>query len=123
MNGDALRTLSPPAHGGGIVAGVGIVASDWEPVEKNTLRGFCTLTFLRTGLRIHRCALHTKGNARWIAFPAREWTGQDGAKRYAILIEFANRAAKDRFQRLALAAVDQLLAAAAGGRDAVSRFV
>ena len=89
-----------------------IVISEWRAHSKNTLRGFFTAT-LPSGMVLHNLMLHEKGDSRWIGFPAREWTDQQGQKQFARFIEFASRAAADRFRELVLDALDRHLAEAA----------
>jgi hypothetical protein len=54
--------------------------------------------------------LHAKGEARWIGFPAREWTDASGVKQYAKLIEFTDRETANRFRDVMLAALDAHIA-------------
>ena len=88
-----------------------IIISDWKPHSKNTLRGFFTAT-LPSGLVFHDLMLHEREGARWIAFPAREWTDQLGAKQYTRFIEFRDPGCRNRFRDEMLAALDAHLAAA-----------
>jgi hypothetical protein len=83
-----------------------LVISDWKPYQKNTLRGFFSAT-LPSGMILHRLTLHEKGESRWVGLPAREWNNGQGAKQYAKLIEFIDRATADRFQNQVLAALDK----------------
>jgi hypothetical protein len=57
--------------------------------------------------------LHERHGARWIGFPAREWTDQADAKQYARFIEFGDRATADSFRDQILTALDKYLAGAA----------
>jgi hypothetical protein len=86
----------------------GIHIANWKPHSKNTLRGFFTVT-LPSGLILRNLMLHEKGDARWIGFPAREWVNAEGEKQYARFIDFASRAAGDRFRDAVLAALDRHL--------------
>lgn len=88
-----------------------IQISNWKLHRKNTLVGFFTAA-LPSGLVLHNLMLHQKDEARWIGFPAREWTDQQGAKQYARFIEFKNRAAADQFRDHVLEALDKHLAGA-----------
>ncbi len=82
---------------------------DWVPHQKNTLKGFFTAS-LPSGLVLHSLMLHEKGDARWIGFPSREWTNDEGVKQYAKLIEFRDRRTADRFRDALLDALDKHLA-------------
>jgi hypothetical protein len=94
-------------------------AADWRPHLSGTLQGFFDLQ-LPSGLTIHDCMLHDRGDRRWIGLPGKPQI-EDGRHRldpktgkpaYTPVVEVA-RAASDRFQEQALAAIDRLL----GTRD------
>ena len=76
-----------------------ITASDWRPIGRNTLRGFCDLRLQPSGIMLHECSLHEKGGKRWIGLPA-------------------GKAERERFQAAALAAVDRLLGTQSGNGTA-----
>jgi hypothetical protein len=38
---------------------------------------------------LKECPWHEKDGKEWIGFPAREFTGQDGSRKWQNLIEFA----------------------------------
>jgi hypothetical protein len=99
-----------PAEGNGGHRDREIVISGWKPHSKNTLAGFFTAT-LASGLVLHDLMLHEKGESRWIAFPAREWTNEQGVKQYARFIEFRDRVTADKFRDAVLAALDRHLEA------------
>jgi len=84
----------------------GFSISDWAAYEKNTLRGFFTVE-TPSGLVIHGMTLHVKAGARWVSMPAREYAKADGTKSWSPVLEFANRAAADRFRDECLAALAQ----------------
>jgi hypothetical protein len=84
------------------------IATDWKPLRKNTLQGFCTIT-LPSGLRIKECSFHERDGKRWVGLPGRPWQKPDGATGYVSFLDFSNNQAKDRFQQFALAAIDTLL--------------
>lgn len=85
-----------------------LLVTDWKAYEKNTLRGFLSLT-LPSGLVIHNCTLHQKDGARWIGLPARQYSKDDGSTSYTPLIEFAAKEVRLRFQVAALEAVDRFM--------------
>jgi hypothetical protein len=98
-----------------------IIASDWRPMERNTLLGFLTLTLAPSGIVLRECALHVKGERRWIGLPGKPLLDQDGRHRtdaatgkkaWVPLVEVTGKTERERFQRAALAAVDQLLESA-----------
>jgi DNA-binding cell septation regulator SpoVG len=85
-----------------------LLVTNWKAYEKNTLRAFLSLT-LPSEIVIHNCALHQKGDARWIELPSRQYKKEDGTLAYSPLIEFANDDSRRRFQAAALAAVDRFM--------------
>jgi hypothetical protein len=85
-----------------------IVISDWRPHSKNSLCGFFTAT-LPSGLVFHNLMLHRRGDARWIAFPAREWKDADGNLQFSRFIDFKDRVSAQRFRDAVLAALDKHL--------------
>jgi DNA-binding cell septation regulator SpoVG len=86
-----------------------LVVSNWKAFEKNTLRGFFSLT-LPSGMIVHNCALHEKGSARWIGLPTRQYRKEDGAVAYSPVIDFAGTAERNRFQAAAMEALEEFQA-------------
>lgn len=84
-----------------------ITVANWRPFEKNTLRGFISLT-TPAGLVINGVTLHEKGDSRWVSMPAKQYE-KDGETGWAPVVEFATKDARERFQAAALAAVDEYL--------------
>jgi DNA-binding cell septation regulator SpoVG len=78
---------------------------DWKPFEKNTLKGFVSLT-LPSGLTIHNITVHQKGDARWVSMPSRAYKKPDGSETWQPIIEFATKEAQKRFRDATLAALD-----------------
>lgn len=79
--------------------------SDWKPFQKNTLRGFFTLT-LDSGLVIHKCSAHVKNGSRWIGLPAQRYTKKDGSTAYVNILEFTDRKIADNFSAQVLRLID-----------------
>ncbi|MFL6448693.1 MAG: hypothetical protein ACJ746_13540 [Bryobacteraceae bacterium] len=103
--------MAHPANSVGVLGphiGQGLTAADWKPLEKNTLKGFVTI-ILPSGVRIRDCAVHTRDGKCWISMPSKAWTKTDGGTTYVPLVDFSSNQAPDRFQELALAAVNRLL--------------
>ena len=83
--------------------------TNWKAYEKNTLRGFLSVT-LPCGLVLHSCTLHEKGGARWIGLPARQYTGADGNVSWSPMVGFTSKQARDTFQNAALVAISRFMA-------------
>jgi hypothetical protein len=81
---------------------------EWKEFRKNTLEGFLSLQ-LPSGLILHNCSLHRKGDSRWVGLPARAYEKSDGGKNWEPLVEFTSKESRDRFQAAAITAVDEYL--------------
>jgi hypothetical protein len=97
-----------------------IVASDWRPVERNTLRGFCTLTLDPSGVVLHECSVHERDGKRWVGLPGKPQLDAEGRHRidpatgkkaWAPIVEITGKAERERFQKAAVAAIDRLIGA------------
>jgi hypothetical protein len=96
-----------------------IRASNWRPLERNTLQGFVTLHLEPSGLTIHECTYHRSASCSdWVGLPARPQLGKDGQQRkdpangkplYQPIVEIRGKKQRERFQTAALAAVRTLL--------------
>jgi hypothetical protein len=89
------------------------IVSDWKPHEKNSLRGFFTIT-TPAGMVIRGCTLHQKANARWVGMPSQKITKDDCSTSYTPIIEFVDRSAAIKFRDGVLLAIDA--AGLGGGR-------
>ena len=93
-------------------------ASDWKAVERNTLRGFCSL-HLPSGLVLRDCSVHRHPEGReWVGLPGKPQMDRDGQPRrdpstgkllYSAIIEIPDRDTREKFQAAALAAVRLLI--------------
>lgn len=87
-----------------------VQVANYRAFQKNTLQGFLTISF--AGLAIKECTHHVKDGKEWIGFPAREFKGQDGSRKWQNLVEFEQSFDRDGFQRSAIEAIKAHLAAA-----------
>jgi hypothetical protein len=107
MTGAAVRPFAPTASG--------FVAGNWKAISKNTLAGIFDLK-LPSGLILCGCQLHQKNETRWIGLPATRYLKSDGTlSDYVKCVDFVDTKSRNRFQELAKAAVDDLLASAPEG--------
>ena len=83
-----------------------IYCLSFRACTKNTLQGFADLSI--GFLTIKGCALHSKGDRRWLNFPAKQYTDDTGAVQWQNLIVILEKAA---FQKAALVAIDSFRAA------------
>ena len=89
-------------------SGAGFTVSDWKSFEKNTLRGFFSLT-LPSGMILHGMTFHMQNDSRWVGLPAKEYTKTDKTRTWIPLVEFTTKEARIKFQQAAVAAVQRYL--------------
>jgi hypothetical protein len=87
----------------------GFKACDWKAFQKNTLRGFFTLV-LPSGLIVKECTFHQRDGTQWIGLPGKPYAKQDGTTSYINILDFESKEARQRFQELALEALETFLA-------------
>jgi len=87
-----------------------IIASNYRSIGKNTSVGRADLTVTKWRFTFKGCLWHREGEREWVNFPSREWTDQDGNRRFSNLGEFVNDGDARRFQEAALAAIRQIAA-------------
>jgi hypothetical protein len=86
--------------------------TEWRPLHKNTLRGFCVIE-LPSGLIVREISVHTKNGKRWASLPSRPMLDADGRqvvnhagkKQYAALLGWRDRDLADRFSAAVVEAV------------------
>ena len=93
-----------------LAARPGVVASNFKPIGKNTLKAKADLDVLQWRLKIRGVMWHVKGDSEWIAFPSREWVDKDGNRQFAVLLEFSDKDVERRFKAAGLAAMRKLAA-------------
>lgn len=90
-----------------------MVAEDFRPVERNSLRGFARIRF-QSGLVINDCAIHVSENGRaWASPPSRQLVDRNGVVmkdaagkvRWQPVIEFANNKVKNSWSSQVVEAV------------------
>jgi hypothetical protein len=85
---------------------------DWKPITKGALRGFARVR-LGCALVIHDIPVLCSNGRAWATLPSKPIIGADstvardekGKTRYAPILEWADRAAADRFGAAVLAAI------------------
>ena len=91
-----------------------VTCTSWTSFERNTLQGFADLFLRAVQLNLRGCAVHKKGDRRWVQLPAkpqldtnRELIRDEGGKiQYAPIANFDSREVSDRFSEAALKAID-----------------
>jgi hypothetical protein len=101
-----------------------IRASDWRPMQRNTLQGFLTLYLEPSGLVLRDCTFHRMTDGReWVGLPSRPQIDREGNHRqdpktgkpaYIATVEIPDKEQREQFQRAALAAIRKLMGEPAG---------
>jgi DNA-binding cell septation regulator SpoVG len=79
--------------------------SNWKPIVKGALRGFFSVA-LPSGMVLHDCTAYEKDGKRWVNGPSKSFTAKDGKVTYKPLVDFADKATRDKFSASVLAALD-----------------
>jgi hypothetical protein len=97
-----------------------IVATNFKPLPKNTLRGFIDLALPEVGIVLEGTAWHEKNGKQWLSPAGCSYADKaTGEIRWVNVVDFTALEAKEAFQRAGLAAVHKL----ANGGDRVSPFI
>lgn len=81
-----------------------ITISDWKPIERNSLRGFCTVC-LPSGMILHDVAIHVSNGSWWASPASKPQLNREGQAmkddmgkiKYQPIISFESKATRDRF--------------------------
>lgn len=92
----------------------------FQSVNKGSFLGYADLYIPKTGLEIYGCQLFQKDGKRWINMPAREYTNDQGEKKFAPYIRYREPAHKDLFTEFALKAIEKKCAEMANQSVAVT---
>jgi DNA-binding cell septation regulator SpoVG len=84
-----------------------ITVTNYKAHQKGSLAAFFSV-ILPSGFIVHECKLFQKEGRRWIGLPSRPFTGKDGTRAYAPILEFTNREACERFRETVLDAIDAI---------------
>jgi hypothetical protein len=92
----------------------GLVLVGWNPLRKNSLRGFATIR-LHSGLTINENPLHVSHTHAWASLPSKPMLGAFGAMlrdcglrkaRHGQILEWSNRTGADRASVAVVAAIE-----------------
>ena len=86
----------------------------YKQVNKGSLLGYADLYAPKMGLEIFGCSLHQKDGKRWVNLPSREYTDDQGQKKYAPILKFPNKFHMDEFTRQAKEAIEKKCGEQAG---------
>jgi hypothetical protein len=96
-----------------------ITASNWVRRQQGTFEGFADFVISTDigDFTLRSCAIHQKDGSRWVSLPGRPVLGRDGKQlltpktqkpSWSPTVEIKDAAARERFRRAALAAIDEL---------------
>ena len=86
---------------------------EWKPLVRNTLRGFAKLQL--GALTIQDCPVHDTQGRKWCGLPSKPMVDSDGTVKrdeggkikYVPLLQWATKAASDRFSDSVIAALQE----------------
>ena len=79
----------------------------FQSVNKGSFVGYADFYIPKTGLEIYGCQLFQKDGKRWINMPAREYTNEQGEKKYAPYVRYREPNHKELFSEYALKAIEK----------------
>lgn len=79
----------------------------YKPINKGTLLGYVDLYIPKMGLEIYGCSFHQKDGRRWINFPSKEYTDEQGEKKYSATVRFREKSQMEDFSRVAKEAIEK----------------
>jgi hypothetical protein len=90
----------------------GIIVTEWQPLHRNTLRGFLTAT-MPSGVVLHEVAIHVSENKPWASPPSKPMIDRDGVAlknpagkmRYSPVVSFTDKITRDRWSAAVIAAL------------------
>jgi hypothetical protein len=74
------------------------VVLNFKPVEKKSLRGFFDVE-LPSGMILSGCTLHESHGKFWVGLPGRPYAKPDGSQSWVKIVDFRDKATRDRFQQ------------------------
>ncbi len=81
-----------------------------NPVGKGSLLAVCDVHIKPWCLTLHEVKIFEKGANRWLGMPSKDFTNEQGEKKYTDLITFDNDGVRNRFRSQVMGAVDKYLA-------------
>ena len=93
-----------------------IIASNLRWIRKSTRQATADVEIPKWRLKIRGGMWHAKAGKDWFSFPSREWVDRDGARQFAVLLEFTDKDVGRWFKEAALAVVRELADRVALGR-------
>jgi DNA-binding cell septation regulator SpoVG len=82
----------------------GLTISDFKQIKSAVVKGAFSVA-LPSGMILKNCTVCEKGDSRWVNGPSRQYEAA-GVKKYEPLVEFVDKATRDKFSKAVLEAVD-----------------
>lgn len=80
-----------------------------NPVQKGSLLATCDVHIKPWKLTLNEVKIFEKGANRWLGMPSKEYTNDQGEKKYTELVTFDSDSIKNRFRSQIMEAVDKFL--------------
>lgn len=79
----------------------------YTAVNKGSLLGYADFYVPKTGQEIFGCQLYQKDGRRWINLPSKEYTNDQGEKKFAPCVRYRERAHMDAFSEACKKAIEK----------------
>jgi hypothetical protein len=79
----------------------------FQSVNKGSFLGYADFYIPKTGLEIFSCQVFQKDGKRWVNMPSREYTNEQGEKKFSSYLRYRDPAHRDMFNELALKAIEK----------------
>lgn len=74
---------------------------------RGSLLGFADLKYPSKGFVLQGCTLHQKDGKRWVNLPAKEFSDENGEKKFFSIFRFIDTSEFNEFKNQALKAIDK----------------
>ena len=78
-------------------------------VQKGSLLATCDVHIIPWQMTLHEVKIFEKGANRWLGMPSKEFTNDQGEKKYTELMTFDTDHVKNRFRNQIMGAIDKYL--------------
>jgi hypothetical protein len=86
---------------------MGIQIKSFRKFEKNTLKGFCDVLLMPSGLEIRDLTVHEGHGKRWVNMPSRPYQDENGETKYSYILFFPDKQRSEQFQQSVLKALKE----------------
>ena len=79
----------------------------FQSVNKGSLLGYADFYIPKTGQEIYGCQLHQKDGRRWINLPSKEYTNDQGERKFSPCVRYRERSHMDAFSEACKKAIEK----------------